>query len=288
MKFSGGIIRFSQTRKYRILWITLASLAGLFLFIAMIVGLTTGGVAPMNLVVSAPNIVRGAGGVHQLEVYARQTPITVNTAPGNQTRQPVRLSIHEGHAFVSLPDSQIRSGESAMLILRNNPETGIPFITTDERITIHVRAGNHLSIINVRIGLSRENVQMTTRIQRFAYGSWHNSPPGLESTIDANRHMIDQRNYRVFSTFSVFGQEIYNSATHPHMFNVHDRDPTGETNIDLFRPRAPAVGPWNPAMGTYLYTPIWFLMWSGTFDFAIEVEFMGHRFVESFALNIVV
>jgi len=249
------MIQFAKTRKHRILWITCVGASVLFLLLALIFALVTRDVSPTEIeVVGAES----RGGAYHITVTQQETPLQINTSPNNATNQAIQFRIQSGQSFI-YPISNIQSGNTALIVLRNNPTTGVPFF--GQSAVIHVTAGDQIAIVNVQIELVPENVEFMVSLQRNGVNV---------SSLSLEDFRMNPNLYNVVAEFSVLGRSVFSTPNYLSMFIPQ------ENNTDIL------LWTWQ---GLMVIPPE---IVSGEYEFAVKLDFIRADLWETwFILRIV-
>lgn len=135
--------------------------------------------------------------------------IQVSTTPGNQTAMPVVFDINnEGRNRVHITP-QIRTGDTAILTILTNEETGIPHFhrdaDPDNLIEITVIVGNHVAIVRVIIKFDESMINFTTALQEQIGTGWENI-----SALPRLQFISNPTGYRFHTNLTLLGQPINN------------------------------------------------------------------------------
>jgi len=208
-------------------------LACLFLLLGGIFAMTGGDTMPTSIVITGLN--QRGDGEYDLVMNSRNAPLQVNTTPGNLTNTPVWFDIQgAGSASIRIEPMQMKSGETAMVHLNNNPY-GVPFFTNPAQagnIRIYVHCGPHVRVINVRIDLPQTAVNLRVGMDRLnEWGSFQPHPSNeisISNYIEGLYSWPSVERYRLRIELDVFG-----------ITNVF-------TNVGLS---------WNPTVGLPIMSP---------------------------------
>jgi len=277
----GKIIQFAGKRSYKITIICLAFFGALFMIMGAVFSITSSTTTPIGMAVAAPNSYRGADGAMKVHVFARITPIQVNTWPFNETSLPVRFMIQSGRDLVHITPS-IRSGGTAILTLRDNPQ-GIPFFhgqnDPDTKIVINVLVGSLVEILHIRIHLDMDQVDFTTHIERLVGISWVRVPIFDQSMLAM--YVLNPASFRLNSTFRVFGQVIASTVN-----NIAEFDQFNIREIYRYDP-SDIVFAWQWMNSRPIFDiPEWVLTFSWAYEFEVSFQFLGNTFRDYFRIEI--
>jgi len=274
----GKLIQFSRTRRHKIVLGVCIGMATLFMIIGIVLSITLGTSSASAITVNASGAEQ-QGTRYIIPVFSRHTPITINTDP---VGAPLQMQFIRGDGFVSVPN-QTFGGAEVVLTL---PATPTFFDPADQSTWIEIvvtSPGGPSIVLDVRITLDPSQVVMSTRIERreSANAPWFTVNSVSFSDYRAAQFLSDvrmQSMYRVVSTFSVMGSEMFNTLDTAGRARFSDVELTlhHQTGIRLF----------SHILGTnFLHLPDGSFA-NETFHFAVNVDFGGQTFTDFFSLHV--
>jgi len=191
-----GILQISQKKPYKIGLIVCVALGVIFLAVGGIISLATNDVAPFEINITG--MTRNSGGNFEMIMRGRTAPIQVSTEPGNLTNQPVIFTIQGGGAaFIEIAPMSMRSGDTAILTLRNDAN-GVP--NFNQTINILVEVAGLTETIVVRTELARDDAVISTEMMPVTI--YADQQPVRYLSLSAATA------YRVDIAFTIMGQTI--------------------------------------------------------------------------------
>lgn len=221
-RISEKLIGLSKSRRGKAISFLVAALASAL----FIVGITLTGVGASGPTVTAIEL-RSSGlrtdekdGLI-LDVTNGRTAITAMPKPAS-VNSPVTFSVAAGGGdYVKFEESRVPANGTAILVV--TPREGQELSAT---VRINIRCGNASETVNVNLAPTSEDFRVTATLERndlFFQNFWLPANRGIEMKyFFSGGGLYKKIQYRVHFTFTLFGQEIYNTRLRPEDYAFFD------------------------------------------------------------------
>jgi hypothetical protein len=218
---SVDLVNFSRTTKYKIVLGCLGVFGLMFIIIGAISIDTTPDPRPQGMVLTASNLAAVVSDDYDytLEILGVRTPLAVDTAPNNQTRNPVIITITGSENFASVmpngetvggPTATIATGGVAIIQL-NRVGSLYAFGSSFEiRIDCGGQSRRILATIAVPNQSNKQHVDFSTGVQERSWaGNWF-----YVGDISARLYQQDPNAFRVIPHLVIWGSAITENVTY--------------------------------------------------------------------------
>ena len=158
-----NIVKFSKTRKFKILWISMVVVGGFFLLIGGMMSLfssfgTTQDATNFHLQASGPRTVEDR---YYVTVYKKSTPVVVYTDPVNVTKKRISFEVTDGGIYLDGTPKSVYAGGTTNIVLKTDANGDLHF---GKEIRITVRHGQVDRYLFVTIAIPEERVKLDCSI----------------------------------------------------------------------------------------------------------------------------
>ena len=211
------ILTFAKTKQYKVIIICLLGFAVLcFILGGVFAGISVANPTPTQMTLRASSITRDYEGIYYLNLYKEETPIFIDTEPGNKTNTPVKVEILVGGSFASV-NSGIKSGGIIVITLKKTSSGSFYF---GKQLDIKISCGGITSNVQATITDLPEQI-------RFEYELYNRFTDDISNNIVISKSVY---NSYVLSPYYIYAYlYIWDVRAQGYSYNVTylDGDRTG-------------------------------------------------------------